>query len=133
MPRKNAPPDELTLSRRERQIMDLLYARGDATVGQIHEALPHPPAPTAVRTMLAILESRGHVKRRQSERGYLYSPTTARQRAGQSALQRVLSTFFDGSLDKAVAAHLANKAVKVEDDDLRRVADAIRRARQEGR
>src|SRR6188474_2503481 len=90
------------LSRRERQIMDVIYARGSATALEVVEALPDPPTKTAIRTIMRILEDKGFLKHVQQGREYVYQPTRPRLRAGRTAFQRVLRTFFDGSLEKAV-------------------------------
>ncbi|HEV3004337.1 MAG TPA: BlaI/MecI/CopY family transcriptional regulator [Pirellulales bacterium] len=129
MPRK---PEE-TLSRRERQIMDIVYARGEAAAIEVHAALPDPPSKTAVRTLLRILEEKGHLKHRQDGLRYVYQPSRRRGPAGRSALARVLHTFFDGSLEKAVAAHLGDSAAELSDDQLDRLAEIIHQARQKGR
>src|SRR5215218_8359956 len=102
-------PDPTHLSRRERQIMDLIFAKGEATVRQIQAELPDPPTDMAVRRMLHILEEKGHLRRRQEGREVVYMAKQSKARAGLSALQRVLDTFFDGSLDDALAAHLSKK------------------------
>src|SRR6516225_59513 len=94
------------LSRRERQIMDIVYRRGHATAADVLADLPDPPSKTAVRTLLRILEAKGHLRHRQEGLAYVYLPSRPRVQAGRSALRRVLQTFFDGSLEKAVAAHL---------------------------
>jgi predicted transcriptional regulator len=120
------------LSRRERQIMDVVYALGTATAVEVVERLPDPPGKTAVRTLLRILEDKGHLKHVQKGREYVYQPTRPRLRAGRSALQRVLKTFFDSSLEKAVAAHLGDSAANLSDEELERLADLIQQARTKG-
>src|SRR5690242_2866945 len=99
----SAKPED-HLSRRERQIMDVVYARGEVTAGQVRAELPDAPSNTAVRTLLRILEEKGHLKHRQDGLRYIYQPSRRRGTVGRSALARVLRTFFDGSLEKAVAA-----------------------------
>lgn len=121
------------LTRRERQIMDFLYARGKVSVNDVHAALPDPPAPTAVRTMLKILGDKGLVKRKKEGREYLYSPRAERTRTGQSALRRVVETFFGGSLENAVGAYLSQKNAGVSDKELRRLKKMIEEAEREGR
>jgi predicted transcriptional regulator len=121
------------LSRRERQIMDIVYARGEASAADVLAALPDPPGKTAVRTLLRILEDKGHLRHRQDGQTYLYRPSRSRGHAGRSALRRVLSTFFDGSLEKAVAAHLGDSASELSDAELARLADLVNQARQKGR
>ena len=125
-------PEE-ALSRRERQIMDVVYARGEATAADVLGGLPDPPTKTAVRTLLRILEEKGHLTHRQDGLTYVYRPSKPRGRAGRSALQRVLQTFFDGSLEKAVAAHLGDAATELSSDELNRLADLIDQARRKGK
>lgn len=126
-------PLEPQLSRRERQIMDVIYARGEATAAEVLAELPDPPSKTAVRTILRILEEKGHLKHKQQGLRYVYQPSRRRGPAGRSALQRVLHTFFDGSLEKAVAAHLGDSAADLSDDELARLAELIHQARKKGR
>src|SRR6185295_4611182 len=94
------------LSRRERQIMDIIYARGEASAATVLAALPDPPSYSSVRALLAILVEKGHLKHRSEAGRYIYVPTRRRAQVGRSALRRVLDTFFEGSLEKAVAALL---------------------------
>jgi BlaI family transcriptional regulator, penicillinase repressor len=124
-------PEE-TLSRRERQIMDVVYARGDATAAEVLAGLPDPPTKTAVRTMLRILEEKGHLTHRQEGLTYVYRASRPRGRAGRTALRKVLQTFFDGSLEKAVAAHLGDAATDLSPDELGRLAALIEQARRKG-
>jgi predicted transcriptional regulator len=121
------------LSRRERQILDIVYARGEATAVQVVGDMADPPSRTAVRTLLGILEDKGHLKHRKVGKTYVYRPCRAREQAGRSALQRVLQTFFGGSLEQAVAAHLTDKNANIGPDELERMVDLIRQARKEGR
>src|SRR6478609_9596930 len=93
-----------TLSRRERQMMDILYQRGRATAGEIHEALPDAPTYSAVRAKLRVLEEKGHVRHQEEALRYVYVPTVARDTARRSALRHLVSTFFEGSVEQAVAA-----------------------------
>jgi predicted transcriptional regulator len=118
------------LSRRERQIMDVVYARDEAPAAEVWQNLPDRPSRTAVRTLLRILEEKGHLRHKKRGRQFIYQPTRPRQRAGQSALQRVLHTFFDGSLEKAVAAHLAQPGSQLSPDELERLLSLINDARQ---
>jgi BlaI family transcriptional regulator, penicillinase repressor len=120
------------LSRRERQIMDIIYQRGQATAVEVVAALPDPPSKTAVRTLLRILEEKGHLKHKQDGLAYVYLPTRPRAQAARSAFRRVLATFFEGSLEKAVAAHLGDSAAQLGPDELERLADLIRQARKKG-
>jgi predicted transcriptional regulator len=124
------PPHE-KLSRRERQIMDILYARGQASAAEVLEDLPEPPSYSAVRAMLRILEEEGHLKHKQQGARYIYLPTVPRERARRSALQRVLQTFFDGSTEQAVATLLDLSAPKLSDADLERLSDLIDQAKQD--
>jgi BlaI family transcriptional regulator, penicillinase repressor len=118
----------LKLSRRERQIMDIVYARSEASASEVWQALPDPPSRTAVRTLLRILEEKGHLRHKKRGREFVYQPTRPRRRAGRSAFRRVLDTFFDGSLEKAVAVHLADPSAKLPADELQRLVELIRQA-----
>jgi predicted transcriptional regulator len=122
--------DETPLSRRERQIMDVVFSGGQVSVNHVWQALPDPPSRTAVRTLMRILEEKGHLKHKTRGREFLYQATRPRARAGRSALSRVLATFFGGSLEKAVAAHLADPAHSYTQDDLARLAQLIDQARK---
>jgi predicted transcriptional regulator len=124
-------PEE-RLSGRERQIMDIVYARGEVSAVDVVDAMPDPPSKTAVRTLLRILEEKGHLTHRQDGLKYLYRPSRPRGRAGRSAFRRVLETFFDGSLEKAVAAHLGDPESGLAPDELKRLADIIQQARKRG-
>jgi predicted transcriptional regulator len=119
------------LSRRERQIMNVIYARGQATAAEVWENLPEQPSRTAVRTLLRILEDKGHLQHVKQGREFLYKPTRPRLDAGQSALQSVLKTFFDGSLEQAVAAHLSDPNSSPSTQELQRLVQLIRRARKQ--
>lgn len=121
------------LSRRERQIMEVLFARGEATVLQITEDLPDPPTPMAVRRMLHILVEKGHLKRRPEGREVVYAPREAKAKAGTTALQNVLETFFGGSLEDALAAHLVSRKEKVSDSERERLLRLIQKTREQGR
>ncbi len=116
--------DPSSLSRRERQIMDILFARGEATVRQIQELLDDPPTVMAIRRMLQILEEKGHLKRRQEGREVVYGPRESRKSAGSNALQHVLDTFFSGAIDEALAAHFARKE-EVTPEQLARLQEMI--------
>ena len=126
-------PDPADLSRRERQIMDVLFARGEATVNQIAEALPDPPTPMAVRRMMHILEEKGHLRRREQGREVVYAPKEAKDKAGRSAFEKVLETFFGGSLEEALAAHLVSRKDGVSAGERERLISLIDQARKEGR
>ena len=125
--------DQSQLSRRERQIMDIVYARGEASATHVLNELPNPPSRASVRTMLRILEERGHLKHYKKSREFIYQPIRPRKRAGQSALRRVLSTFFDGSLEQAVVAHLGDSAAELSTEELNRLAKLIRQAGKKGK
>jgi predicted transcriptional regulator len=118
------------LSRRERQIIEVVYAKGEATATDVLVHMPEPPTRTAVRTFLRILEEKGHLKHTKRGREFVYQPTRRRERAGQSALLRVVQTFFEGSLEKAVAAHLADPGADVSPKELQRLSALIRQAKQ---
>jgi predicted transcriptional regulator len=120
-------------SRRERQMMEIIYARGEASAAQVLEALPDPPSYSAVRALLAILVQKGQLKRRAVQGRYIYSPTRPRAKAGRSALVRVLETFYEGSLEKAVAALLQGSDTRLSADELARLSHLIDQARHEGR
>lgn len=126
--------DSIHLSRRERQIMDALFALGgEGTVLQITRTIPDPPTPMAVRRMLHILLEKGHLNRRQDGREMIYAPRVRREKAGTNALQRVLETFFGGSLEEALAAHLLTRKDKLSTDERSRLVKLIESARKEGR
>ena len=122
-----------TLSRRERQIMDIIYSRGQATATEVLENLPDPPSYSAVRALLRVLEEKGHLRHEQEGQRYVYSPTVERERAKRSALRRVLQTFFDDSTEDAVAALLDISQESLSDDELKRMEHLIKQARREGR
>ena len=121
------------LSRRERQITDIIFARGEASSADILECLPNPPARGALRVMLRILEDKGHIKHHKTGRKFIYRTTQSKQKVGPPALRRVVDTFFGGSIRKAVAAHLAQRDTDVSDEELRHLAELIRQARGKGR
>ena len=120
------------LSRRERQIMDLLYQRGRATAAEVQAELPDPPGYSAVRAMLRVLEEKGHVRHMQDGPRYVYLPKVARDRAKRSALRHVVRTFFDGSTEQLVAALLDDGSTQLSEGELDRLAHLIERARKEG-
>ena len=121
------------LSRRERQIMDVLYRDGQATASEVLAALPDPPSYSAVRAMLRILENKGHARHVAEGTRYVYQPTLPRDRAGRPALAGVLETFFDGSTEKAVAALLDLSRDELSPEQLDRLSQLIDQARMEGR
>ena len=117
------------LSRRERQIMDIVYAHGEASISDVLAEIPDPPARGALGRLVAILENKGHLKHYKKGREHIYQPTVPVQKAGPSAMRRVVDTFFGGSLRQAVAAHLAQKDTDISDEELKRLARSIRQAR----
>ncbi|MGO9258454.1 MAG: BlaI/MecI/CopY family transcriptional regulator [Bryobacteraceae bacterium] len=119
------------LSRRERQIMDILYQRGRASASEILAALPDPPSYSAVRAKLRVLEEKGHVRHEAEELHYVYLPTTARDTARRSALRHMLATFFDGSVEQTVAALLDLSAADLSKQDLDRIGRLIEEAQRE--
>lgn len=119
------------LSRRERQIMDVVYRLGAAPAGAIQEAMPEPPSYSAVRAQLAILEEKGYLKHEKRARKYIYSPTIAPSRAKRSALKRLLATFFDNSAEKLVAALLDPKDQKLSSEEIERIHRLIEEDRLE--
>ena len=110
--------------------MDVIYAKGEATATDVLELMPDPPTRTAVRTFLRILEAKGHLKHVKRGREFVFRPTRQRSRAGKSAFLRVLQTFFDGSLEKAVAAHLADAHAEISAEELQRLAMLIQDAKR---
>jgi len=123
----------LKLSRRERQILDILYERGHATASEIQAALPDAPGYSATRALLRILEEKNHVKHEANGSRYVFSPRIPRERARRSALKHLVRTFFDGSAGDAVAALLDTSAAKLAPEDLDRLEALIERARKEGK
>lgn len=121
------------LSRREHQIMDILHAKGQATAAEVLEALPDPPGYSAVRALLRILEEKGHVRHNRDGARYVYAPSTSPETARRSALQRVVSTFFQGSTAQAMAALIENSDTKLSDQELNNLQQLIQKARKEGR
>lgn len=121
------------LGRRERQIMDIVYRLGSATVGDVLGQLADPPSYSAVRAMLGYLETKGLLRHRQEAQRYVYSPVIPREQARRSALHHVVSTFFGGSRARAVAALLELPPQDLTDDDFKALTTLIKRARSEGR
>jgi BlaI family penicillinase repressor len=120
------------LSRRERQIMDILYRRGRATAAVVMEELPGNSSYSTVRTQLRVLETKGHVRHEEEGLRYVYVPAVPRRAARRSAVRHLVQTFFDGSAEKAVAALLGGEAARLSDDELERIAALIEKARKEG-
>ncbi len=119
------------LSRRERQIMDVLFTLGRATGQEIQERLPGEPSYSAVRTILRVLERKGHIRHVEEGLKYVYLPAVERETAKQSAIQRLISTFFDGSAKAAAAAFIDPAASQLSEEDLKDLEGMIRKARKE--
>jgi predicted transcriptional regulator len=122
----------LDLSRRERQIMNVLYRQGRATAAGIREQLPNKPSYSAVRAMLRILEEKGHVRHEEESLRYVFLPTIPREKAKRSALRDLLETFFEGSTEQAVAALLDQSSTRLSKAELDRLSRLIDEARREG-
>ena len=125
--------DTTHLSRRERQIMGIVYELGKATAADVRERVPDPPSYSAVRAMLRILEEKGHIRHEQDGPRYVFLPTVPREKASENALRRLLRTFFDGSPEGAMAALLDLEGDHLDDEALRRIARKIEEARGEDR
>ena len=123
----------VTLSRRERQIMEAVYLLGEAGVAQVRENLPDPPSYSAVRALLGILVDKGHLTFRRSGLRYVYRPTHPRGKAARTALQRLVNTFYDGSPVNAAAALLELSAGELTPQEIERLSNLIEKARTEGR
>ena len=121
------------LSRRERQIMDVIYRLGSATAQDVQDNLPDPPSYSAVRALLRVLEEKGHAVHRADGPRYVFLPTVPREEARETALRQIVRTFFDGSPPEAVAALLDLSSDDLSDDELDRLQTLIDRARKEGR
>ena len=127
---KPPAPDPTKLSRRERQIMDIVYREGEVSAAQVQEEMPDPPSYSSVRTHLRILEEKGYLTHREEGQRYVYRPTTPRAKARTSALARVLETFFDDSVETAVAALLDLKSTRLSDEELDRQSRLVEAAKQ---
>ena len=125
------PTPLLNLSRRERQIMDVVYARGQVTVAEVLEDLPDPPSYSAVRAMLGKLERKQYLRHEEHGPRYVYVPTLPREEVQETALERMMNTFFDGSAEKVVAALLGPDGGKLSDAELDRIAELVEKARAE--
>jgi BlaI family penicillinase repressor len=122
-----------TLSRRERQIMDILYRRGRATAGEVRTELTGHPAYSTVRAQLRVLEEKGHLRHEEERLRYVYVPAVSRQAVQKSVLQHLVDTFFEGSPEQVVATLIGRERLKVSDEELERIAQLIERARKESR
>jgi predicted transcriptional regulator len=120
-------------SRRERQIMDVLYRKGRATAAEITEEIPDPPSYSAVRAMLRVLEEKKHIRHEEKDLRYVYVPVVSREKARRSAIRHLVETFFDGSTEQAVATLLNVSAGDLTAEDLDRLSALIEEARKEGR
>jgi BlaI family transcriptional regulator, penicillinase repressor len=121
-----------TLSRRERQILDILYRRGRATAAEVMADLPGDRSYSTVRTQLRVLEDKGHARHEEDGVRYVYLPAVPRHAARKSALKHLVNTFFDGSAEKVVEALLGAEGARLSGEDLDRIAELIARARKEG-
>jgi len=121
------------LSRRERQIMDILYQRGKSSASEVLEAMPDPPGYSAVRAMLRVLEEKGHVKHQAEGLKYVYVPTLARDKAKRSAVKHLLDTFFKDAPEQVVAALLDVSSTRLTRAELDRMAEMIEKAKREGK
>jgi len=129
MPDESLPP----LSRREREIMEVIYHLGEATAQEVRDLLPDAPSYSGVRGLLRVLQEKGHVKHRSDGTRYVYQPTVPRERARETALRQMLRTFFDGSAADAVAALLDLSADQLTVEEYRQLQEMIEHARQEGK
>jgi len=120
-------------SRREREIMDALYKLGKASAAQILEQIPDPPTYTAVRTLLTILEKKGHVRHTLDGPRYIYEPRVAREQMGKRAIDSLLKTFFDNSVERALTTLLTRQDADVSKEELERLSKLIEKAKKEGR
>jgi predicted transcriptional regulator len=119
------------LSRRERQIMDVLYERGRATAAEILAALPDPPSYSAVRALIKVLEDKGHVKHQEDGPRYVFTPSVPRSKARRNAVKHLLQTFFDDSAGEAVASLLGLSAAKLKPEELDKIEQLIAHARKQ--
>jgi predicted transcriptional regulator len=124
-------PVHFTLTRRERQVMDILYRLGSSTASEVLKELTGNPSDSTVRTLLRILEEKGHVRHEEHGLRYVYSPTVTGKAVRQSALRHVIDTFFDGSTAKVVASLIGPEGSKLSKDELRRIAQLVERAQKE--
>jgi predicted transcriptional regulator len=122
-----------SLSRRERQIMDIIYEMKEATAMQVLERLPSPPSYSAVRALLRVLENKEHLTHRQEGPRYIYAPLLSKEKAKRTALQHLMKTFFDNSTEDAVAALLDISEDDLSEEDFNRIASLIEKTRREGR
>jgi predicted transcriptional regulator len=126
-------PKKEGFSRREREILEALYKLGKATAAQILDAIADPPSYTAIRSHLAILEKKGHVRHASDGTRYIYEPLVAREQMGRRAIDSLLETFFDNSVEQAVAALITSKDADISNEEFDRLSRLIEKARREGR
>ena len=129
MPGAKKPP----LSRREREVMDVLYRLGEATVAEVMEELADPPTYSAVRSALRILERKGHITHREDGPRYVYAPAEGREKARNAALDQLVDTFFEGSTEQVLVALLRRSDLDMSESKIEQLARAIRQAGEEGR
>jgi BlaI family transcriptional regulator, penicillinase repressor len=122
----------VVLTRRERQIMDILYRHGRATAGDVLKELPGDPSYSTVRTQLRVLEGKGHVRHEEQGLRYVYMPVVPRRAVRKSALRHLVDTFFDGSAEKTVAALLGGEGARLSEEQLSRIAQLVEKARKDG-
>jgi BlaI family penicillinase repressor len=127
-----AKPLPAALTRRERQIMDILYRRGRATAASVMAELSGSPNDSTVRTQLRVLEEKGHVRHEEQGLRYVYVPAVPRRAARRSALRHLVDTFFDGSAEQVVAAVLGGEGSRLSEEELERIAALVKKARKEG-
>lgn len=121
------------LSRREREVMDLVFAQGEATLTQILEGMEKAPTRAALRSILTILEGKGHLKHRQEGREFIYQPVHSREEVGRSTLSRVIGTFFGGSLTQALAAYLSEPKTRLSEEEVAELREFLDSAKTGGR
>jgi predicted transcriptional regulator len=133
MSRSKSPPEPVhaALSRREREIMDILYRRGRATANEVMDDLSGDPSYSTVRTQLRVLESKGHVRHEEEGLRYVYAPALPRRAARKSALRHLVETFFDGSTEKVVGALLGGEGARLSEGELDRIAAIVAKAKKE--
>jgi len=121
-----------SLSRRERQIMEIVYRRGRATAGEIHGEIADPPSYSTVRTLLRVLEEKGHLTHESDGPRYVYTPCVSTEKAKRSAMEQLVRTFFDNSTSNAMAALLDMSSSNLSESELKRLAQLIQQARKSG-
>lgn len=127
------PPGPASLSRREREIMDIVHRRGRASVTEVMEDLSGEPAYSTVRAQLRVLEEKGHLRHEEEQLRYVYLPAASRQKVRRSAVKHLIDTFFDGSPEKVVEALVGREGPRLSDEALDRIAQLVERARREGK